>query len=99
MTPEDKTPDYTNEERERLWDYVVRMHSENCLTLEQGGGFVGMLGYTSGFGRGNVTLTKSTAPIGVWDVICLPFEEVALHINDHDYETRAAAVWRLGCGH
>lgn len=98
MSPCYKTPEYTEEERSTLWEYVVKAHAAVMEERHARGEIAGLLGMSSGFGPNKCDLDDPCVPETVQQTLGRPLEDMPLLINDLEPYTRATAIWRLSIG-
>jgi hypothetical protein len=94
---EDKTSEFSREERDLLDKLIGQAHIELNADRKRRGEFQSIMGALSGNCNG-ISLKKLNLPGLVWNILVLPIEEVPLHINDESPYARGTAIWRLKLG-
>jgi hypothetical protein len=96
---EDRTSEYTLEERRLLWECVEHATHEVLAILSSRGELVEATRSISNFGPRSCTLKSDMPERAIWNTLLLPLEDMPLHINDVDGYSRGTAIWRLKIGH
>ena len=91
----DKTNEYTQEERQLLWDTTYSLFKKRNKGSSN---YYYELSRLSDIFRSGNILRSELLPKEAWSTLTIPYDLLPLHINDQDVCSAAIALWRLKIG-